>query len=410
MTEEPELGPRSDESSSSTRRRGKARERVRRRREREKMGLPANARTLRQLSPAGGFQLPNIDLRIVRAVGLIVSAVLFMGLVIIGIGLFKDDPVEQEPNGLWIGTEWSYTPRDDDEVQDLVASLHQHRIGEVYVHVSELNFDGSWTGLPDGTNRFSEVEVQVGAFVQQLRFFYPELVLYGVVHVRTDVDDDGYRLDDETVWENVGAFSSGVIGRLAFDGVLLDVQPVWNNDENYLSLLRAVRDAIGDEPLMAIMVPPDWTPVDVDVPVPGTIAPGTVWELDYKRRVALMQVDRVIVRGYESYFSRAQNAAPDDYAAWLAYQVETYTNAIAYLQNDTRLLVALSTGGDVHIQDTVVVRDGSIETLPAAIDGIKNGMTGSGEDAAVFQGIVLVDNASTGEAEWQQFRNLWITR
>ena len=307
-------------------------------------------------------------------------------------------------------SDWSYTLHEDDEVNDLVTLLREHRIGQVYVHVSELNFDNTWTGLPEGSNRFVEVEAQIVALIAQLREFYPELEIYGVLKIRADVDADGYRLDELDLYDNVAAFSGGVISSLGFDGVLLDVQPVWNNDDNFLRLLRAVRDGIGDDPLLAVMTPPDWTPENVDIAVPSTIAPGTVWSLDYKRRVALSQVDTIILRGYESYFAGDQGFTADDYSEWLSYQVETYVDAVAYLENTTRLMVALSNEGDLRVQDTVTIRDTNIETLQAAIAGVVEGLAKAGEQAEVFRGIALVDSENTQETDWQQFKRLWAAR
>jgi hypothetical protein len=146
------------------------------------------------------------------------------------------------------------------------------------------------------------------------------------------------------------------------------------------------------------------------VPVPSNIAPGTVWDQEFKRRVALLQVDQIVVRAFESYFSREQDFSATDYADWLAYQVATYADAIAYLENDTSLVIAVSTEGDVRIQETLVVRDESVETLQAAIDGVIRGLEMAGEDATVFQGIALYSSADTDSREWQQFRNLWVAR
>ena len=399
--------------TDSERRSGKARERIRRRRERVQVQsrVQTTGRRVRHhLSPTGGFEIPAVDSRVLRTVALVFGAGLFMVMIIVGVGLLKNDPEVPDPNGFWLGPDWTYVVHDDEAVDALVSRLQEHRIGEVYAHVSELNFDGTWTGLPDESNQFDEVEDRVTALVQRLRERYPALTIYGVVHVRSDLDADGYRLDDEDLQEEVSNFSSGVINRLGFDGVLLNVQPVWNNDEYYLDLVRAVRNAIGDDARFAVMTPPDWTPIDADVPVPRNIAPGTVWEQGFKRRVALLQVDQIVVRTFESYFSREQDFSATDYTDWLAYQVTTYADAIAYLENDTSLVIAVSTGGDVRIQDSLVVRDESVETLQAAIDGVIRGLEIASENGSVFQGIVLYSSADTDSREWQQFRNLWVAR
>jgi hypothetical protein len=225
-------------------RRGKARERIRRRRERTQAQsrVQTTGRRVRShLSPAGGFEIPAVDSRVLRTAALVVGAALFMVMIIVGVGLLKNDPEVPDPNGFWLGPDWTYVVHDDEALDALVSRLQDHQIGEVYAHVSELNFDGTWTGLPDESNQFDEVENRVAALAQRLHERYPALTIYGVVHVRSDLDADGYRLDDEALQEEVSSFSAGVVNGLGFDGVLLNVQPVWNNDEHYLDLIRAAR-------------------------------------------------------------------------------------------------------------------------------------------------------------------------
>ena len=406
----PESDPVQSDSDSRS---GKARERIRRRRERQQAQSSVQTtsrRVRRQLSPAGSFQLPVINARILQTGAFVAGALTFMVVIILGVGMLKNEPDVPDPNGFWLGPDWTYVVHEDEAIDSLVAELQEHRIGEVYAHVSELNFDGTWTGLPEESNRFDEVENRVIALVQSLHERYPSLTIYGVVNVRSDLDDDGYRLDDDGLKNAVTDFSARVVNGLGFDGVLLNVQPVWNGDESFLALIRAVRDAIGDDASFAVMTPPDWTPTDADIPVPGNIAPGTVWTQDFKRRVALLQVDQIVVRAFESYFSREQNSSSTDYADWLAYQVATYADAIGYLENNTKLIVAISTEGDVRVQETLVVRDESIETLQAAIDGVIHGLELAGDDASVFQGIALYSSADTDASEWRQFKNSWVER
>ena len=94
---------------------------------------------------------------------------------------------------------------------------------------------------------------------------------------------DGYRLDDEGVQQAVADFSQRVVSDFGFDGVFLNVEPVWNGDENFLSLVRGVRAAVGIDTLVSVAAPPDWSPANADIPVPPLIVPGTEWDDTYKR-------------------------------------------------------------------------------------------------------------------------------
>jgi len=387
----------------------RARDRQRRRRERQRQREQSNRpekRPAGHLSPAGRLKLPDINTRIVQGVAFVIAAGIFMVALIIAVGMFKNDPILPDPNAYWIDQEWTYESRDLAQVNALASQLRANEVGIIYAHVSELNFDLTWTGLPEGSNQFAEVEPQVRAFVEQIEQSHGNLRTYGVVNIRADLDADGYRLDDPAVIEAISTFSTQVVTGLGFDGVLLNVQPVWNNDENYLQLVREVRRAIGDEALFAVAVPPDWTPIGVDVPVPSNIAPGTVWDEEFKRRVALLQVDQIVLKAFDSYLVGANGFTTNDYSQWLAYQVQAYIDAIAYLDNDTRLIVTLSTEAD-----KAVTRDAEVETVLAGISGVVQGIGRfDDDDRGVLEGIALYSSADTTNTDWDQFNDLWVGR
>src|SRR5690606_41973110 len=56
-----------------------------------------------------------------------------------------------------------------------------------------------------------------------------------------------------------------------------------SNDQNFLALLRLVRSAVGNDVPISAAIPPDWSPIGVNIPVPPLIVPGTVWDREYKR-------------------------------------------------------------------------------------------------------------------------------
>jgi len=389
----------------------RTRERMRKRQEREQgkeHGGESPRRVVsRQLIPEGAKTLPTIDARYLRIIGAVGAAGLFMGLIVLGIGMFKNDPVVADPNALWAGTDWTYDAHDDDTIIEFVDLLRENRIGTVYAQVSELNLDNTWTGDLDGSNQFAEVEDTVSAFAAQMRRFYPEVELYGVLSIRTNIDEDGYRLDEEALRDAVGAFSTRVVNRYNFDGVLIDAQPVWDDDDNYLELMRTVRDAIGDEALLAVAVPPDWTPDTDDIPMPSTIAPGTVWSEPYKQRIALLLVDQIVLRGYNSYMTQATDFTAADYSAWLAYQVEAYADAITPLDTGAELMVLISTQGSEGI-----ARDAQVETVSAALTGVWRGFTqiDNDDNETVLAGVALMTAEETDSREWQQYREGWLRR
>ena len=332
------------------------------------------------------------------------AAALFMAIVIIVIGLFKNNPTEPAPNALWLGQNWAYASHDDDSVRDLVNRLRDHDIGAVYVHVSELNVDGTWTGRVDEQNLFSEVQNEVIAFADQFHRLGSDIDLYGTVVFRTDLDSDGNRLDSARMRRAVVDFSVHVVTTLGFDGVFLQVDPfVPNGDENFLDLLHQIRQAIGEEALFAVALFPDWTPVDAAIPMPSIIAPGVAWDTRYKQRIALLQLDQMVIRAYDSAMSADDNFTADDYADWVAFQTQSYAEALTAVQTDSRLLIAVSTSDNIAF-----VHDVRVENIPSATVGVRRGLQRAGEAAPVVQGIAIYADWTTDAVEWTQFEDNWL--
>ncbi len=354
-----------------------------------------------QLAPLGGLELPSLNsIPFLRPVLVVVGAVLFMGAVIFAVSLFKNDPPPVPANALWVGEEWTYETRTDDDMDQFVAHLRRHEIGTVYARISDLNFDGSWTGRPDMQNQFEEVRPEVTRFAQQFKAAYPDVQLYGVIGVQADLAASGYRLDEDRVQRVITDFSTQIVGSLGYDGVMLNIDPVWDGDDNFLAILRRVRGAIGDEKLLAIATPPDWTPLNADVPTPSLIAPGTVWDATYKQRIALIQPDQIVIRAYNSYLDNA-----NDYTEWMAYQVQAYIEAIAPLEIGTNLIFGIPTYDDLP-----PAHDVAVENVASALNGIRRGLNAAGEAGAVVQGVAIYANWTTEPVEWEQFKAQWVDR
>ena len=389
------------ESTSSSSRATKARERVRRRRERRgSTPTPSTAtrRVSRQLTPAGGFKLPDFRVPYVRQLGLAALAAVFMVALIILVGMFKNDPDQADPNAIWLGADWTLEAHDDSEIEALVELLRENRIGKVYAWVSWLRTDGLWGTTPDAEADFNEQEAQLQAFSEQMNRLYPEAQLYGWLNIRLVPTADGTSpMASEDILGSVSAFSLRVVNRLDFDGVFLDVEPVFNNDNAYLTLLQRVRGTIGQDVLMGVSVPPDWTPLDAEIPTPSVIAPGTVWDMEFKQRVALL-VDDLVVQAYNSYLTQ-----PSDYVQWVAYQVQTYAEAVAALQTTTNIVI-----GVPMFDANLPAHDPDVETLASALNGVRQGLGQAGDAADIILGVAIFNEANMNDADWNTFDSQWL--
>lgn len=351
------------------------------------------------LSPSGGFKLPDIRIPEGRYLLYGVGALLIVLGILYVLGQITGSAqvVQTPPNGLWLGTELTYGLDEDTTVEALVQQLRDNQIGTVYAWVSWLKPDMTWGGWQDGTDEFSEMEPRVKAFAEEFNALYPEANLYGWVSLPVQIHD----LNDLEVRQTVADFSQRVVRELGFEGVFLNVEPVWNNDTAFLTLLGQVREAVGDSVPISAAIPPDWSPLGVDVPVPPLIAPGTVWDTRYKQSVALL-VDELAVMAYNSGLDNAS-----DYTAWVAYQVNTYATAIAALD--------IGAGAGAHVMvgiptyaEELPGHDPDVENIATAAQGVRLGMAAAGDDAQYIHGVAIYAAWETDQNEWNQFRQSWV--
>jgi hypothetical protein len=376
-----------ESSSSPEPKTNRARERHLRRKERQQaMAQPSGAP--RQLKPSGGFEMPRIQLPGNRLILYGAAAAIFLVAVVFLIGALNPPDTQAGPNAIWIGTQWTYDYPGDDALRAFVQKLRDHRIGTVYAWVSLLQPNNAWSD----TTRLN----QIRTFITQFKAAYPDASLYGWLSIDALGTDGSSRLGDTNVQQIIADFSQRMTSEFQFDGVVLNVVPALDGDENYLSLLRQVRSSIGEGSLLAAAVPPDWTPANVGIPVPPRIAPGTVWEETYKQRVALI-ADEMIVTAYNSGFSTAE-----DYSAWMAYQVRAFSSAIATLDSSTRLLIGLPA-----YDSQLPTHDSTVENIDTATTGIRDGIDQAGDAGAIVRGTAVYAEWQMTDEDWARFRAAW---
>jgi len=377
---------------SESPRKNSARERHQRRKQ-QGMAQPTNIP--RQLKPSGGFELPEVRIPFNRLAIYGAAGVIFLIVVVMLIGRIKNEAPKTSANAIWIGTQWTYDSPDDAALTALVQKLRDHQIGIVYAWVSLLQSNNAWSD----TGKLDSVK----AFVQRFKRLYPEARLYGWLSIDAQpIDKITVRLSDTSMQQIVADFSQRMTAEFKFDGVMLNVVPVFNNDENYLAVLRKVHSSIGEKASLAVAVPPDWTPTEVNIPKPPRIEPGTIWDEAYKQRVALI-ADQVVITAYNSGLSTSA-----DYAAWMAYQVKSFSSALAGLQTTGGIPASTELLIGVPAYDTqALTHDTNVENIPSAISGIRTGLTDSGTSAKYIKGVAVYFESQMNDDDWSQLKQLW---
>lgn len=341
-------------------------------------GPPPGERDL----PDHRFGHPGIVLLVGLALGILAAAVT-TGIVLFFV--LRPAPVAGG-NAVWLGISWGETPQTDEAVQQLVGMLKAQNIDTLYVWTTWLQEDETW----------SETTFEhIGAFLEQIKAFYPEARLDAWIGLPVELPD--YRLDDAALQTTVAEFSAQAVQDWGFDGIHINAEPVWDSDDNFVALLRAVRQEIGDEVMLSAAVPPDWNAGAANIPVGEFTTPDAHWSQAYKQRVGFL-VDEIAVMAYNSGLT-----SPLDYQTWMAFQVTQYATALDALEIDTRLIMGIPTyDAELPGHDPVA------ESVQAAIGGVRQGKELSGAAADRVRGLGIYAYWSTDATEWNTYSQLWL--
>lgn len=378
----------------------KARDRQRKRQQRRN-AAQRSGRPSRQISSESGFKLPRIRIPGGRWLLLVPLGLGLVVVVIAVLGLLNPPETVAGQNALWLDNRWTQAERPDADFTELTTTLRAHQVGTVFAYVSSLREDNAWAGLGDGRSSFNDAEPVLTTFVQQFDAAYPDANLYAWVEVSA-ITPDGNRVGRQQVQDIVASFSNRMVEQVGFDGVFLDVKPIFDATDDYLDLLRAVRTAIGLETPLVVSVPPDLTPTDAGLNLPPQIQPGTVWATEYKQRVALI-ADQLVVTAYNSYQTN-----PIDYIEWVTYQVAAYTQALTEMQTGATVFISVPNYADI-----LPAHDADVEKLEAGLDGVRLGLEAlipEPNALPVVTGVAIFADADLTDSEWALVRNKWLNR
>jgi hypothetical protein len=172
-----------------------------------------------------------------------------------------------------------------------------------------------------------------------------------------------------------------------FDGIHLNVEPVDDGNVEFLSLLRALRTAIGPERILSLSA---IRPGPVRLP----FAPNFLWTRGYYARIAEV-ADQVVVMAYDTALP-----TPTLYRRYLSYVALSLTTRLAS-SGRARVLVGIPT-----YDETGLMHRGSVETPENALVGLVAGLRGLG-GGGTFEGVALYAEWTTDEAEWDVYERLW---
>ncbi len=293
--------------------------------------------------------------------------------------LFEEEEV-QTSNRTWLEYAWTTASPSPAAVDQLAQRLEDHEIDRVYVEVAAWRADGS---LLEGE--------YVADFVRLLREAYPDLTVLAWLRMT------GEEIANPERQAAVVTLAQKAVQQWDFDGVQLNGRAVYNGSESYITLVRALREVIGETALLSLTVPPDRIVADPEVPMGTTADPDLTWDLNYKQRVGILNLDEIVVMAHASGLTDA-----DEYAIWVAYQLENYAATLDGLDHPPTIIIALPT------YDAAPEHDPAVESVRAAARGVKDGQARAARYGNLFGGVGLFEYKTTDSLEWVQFAEAWL--
>jgi hypothetical protein len=326
-------------------------------------------------------------MRLVRAVVTLALAVLLAGAIALAwlawspAGDYGAHPFNQDRNAVWLEHRWLEKEHSREEMHALFTSLQSRGVAYVYPNLIPFNAAG---GLPAHSRE------QMREFLAVAREAAPGLkVLPWVGGLRA-----GYRrqrpgsieLSDLGQRQRIVAECRGLIDE-GFDGIHLNVEPVDDGNVEFLSLLRALRTAIGEDRILSLSA---IRPGPLRLP----FAPNFLWTRGYYARIA-ETADQIVVMAYDTALP-----TPTLYRRYLAYVALTLTPRLAS-SGRARVLVGIPT-----YEETGLMHRGHVETPENALVGLVAGLRGLGT-GGTFEGVALYAEWTTDETEWDVYERLW---
>ena len=294
----------------------------------------------------------------------------------------RPHPFNHDRNATWLEHRWLERAHSDEEMETLFRKLRARGFTYCYPHVIPFGADGR---LPPHSRE------QMRAFLAAARRVAPELRVLpwiGGLRVGYKRQREGtVNLSDLGQRQRIVAEVRGLVDE-GFDGIHLNIEPVDDGNVEFLTLLRALRPALGPGHVLSLSA---IRPGPVGLP----IAPNFFWSPDYYARVAATS-DQLVIMAYDTAIPTAPL-----YRRYLAWATASVAGSLVASGADTRVLMGVPT-----YDDHGFMHRAGVETLDNALLGVVAGLRGLGA-GGTFEGVALYAEWTTDDADWAVYERVW---
>ncbi|MGW2719485.1 hypothetical protein [Streptomyces sp. NPDC001492] len=288
-------------------------------------------------------------------------------------------------DAIWLGHAWVDGRRTDADVTALADRLKTTGIRDLYVHAGPLEHNGT---LPKSAYN------KATWFIKTLHGRAPRLrVQAWLGDVLATEGPTGMRLERPATRAAVVASTREILAA-GFDGVHFDLEPLHSGDRDYLTLLDSLRSVTRAHHALLSVAAHQIDPLPGFHAFWGTVAGHPKWWSQRFFGQVARRVDQIAVMSYDT-----MQPLQSLYGGYVAEQTSL---ALEVTPPSTDLLMGLP-----FYHENRFGHWNHAETVPAAVRGVRLGLSRTDADRARFGVALYVDFAAT-EADWRAYRDGWV--
>ncbi|MFD6171288.1 glycoside hydrolase family 18 protein [Streptomyces coeruleorubidus] len=302
---------------------------------------------------------------------------------------YQGDPAQgthtRNRDALWLGHAWVDGRKKDADVTALARRLQGTGIRDLYVHSGPLEHDGT---LPES------VYPRARWFIDAVHDKLPGIRVQAFLgDVLATEGADGMVLEKPDTRAAVVRSARQILDT-GYEGIHLDLEPMPSGDRDYLTLLDALRRATRSRDAQLSVAAHQIDPLPDLHTVFGLFTDHPKWwSQEFFGQVA-RRVDQIAVMSYDT-----AQPLEGTYGGYVAQQTSL---ALEVTPPSTDLLMGLPFYWESNFDHW-----GHAETVPAAVRGVRLGLSRTDADRSRFGVALYIDFAAT-EADWRAYKEDWV--
>lgn len=284
-------------------------------------------------------------------------------------------------NAVWIEHTWVDSAHTDQEVNDLVNKLKKYQINTVFVHVGPLEKSGA---IPEKTYEFAM------NFLDKARRF-DENIQYqawmGQLRNKIDLDDGGVR-------KNIAKQAMIFTKMVGFDGVHIDIEPVWDGDEDFIKTIKEIREIIGNDKKISVALA-EFIPQSV-VWLVEKIHKFENYNTEINYENVANYADQIVVMAYDTGINNKI------VYKWLIKEQIVW---LTRLLDDKEILMGLPA-----YEDENKGFNPEVENIKNGLNGIVKGLNDLRSKEENFTGVAIYPFWEMDLSEWGTYEELWLSK